>query len=353
MIVGHHDLSRRDDVTIKSLTRPMLVSVGLGILVVFVLSFTADAPKLLNVLSGFQWRYLPVILGLTLINYLLRFVKWNYYLKVIGIRDVPLRQSAVIFTAGLAMAITPGKVGELLKAYLLRYFRGVPIATAAPVVIAERMTDGIAMVLLALGGLLMYGIGWQILVPILGGMAVIVVVSQNQRFVRWALGLAKRIPFVASKLHHFEAAMESAYQLFRVRNLLIAVGIGLVSWGSETVAFYLVLTALGLPPSLVLAVQAAVIIATSSLVGAASMLPGGLAAAEGSLAGLLLILGVTHDPSVAAAATLLIRFATLWFGVVIGLIGLALAAGQLHGAELAEEVAPRLAQSGVTARRSR
>ncbi|HLZ08036.1 MAG TPA: lysylphosphatidylglycerol synthase domain-containing protein, partial [Chloroflexota bacterium] len=140
--------------TIQSLTRPMLVSFGLGILVVFVLSFSADSPQLLQVLAEFDWRLLPLILGLTLVNYLLRFVKWNYYLRVVGIRDVPIRQSALIFTAGLAMAITPGKVGELLKAYLLRYFRGIPIGTGAPIIIAERLTDGIAMLLLASGGLL-------------------------------------------------------------------------------------------------------------------------------------------------------------------------------------------------------
>ena len=130
--------------------------------------------------------------------------------------------------------------------------------------------------------------------------------------------------------------MMSARQLFRTRSLLLAIGIGIVSWGGEAAAFYLVLTALGLPPHWMLAVQAAFILATATLVGAASMLPGGLAAAEGSLAGLLLLLGVTHDPSVAAAATLIIRFATLWLGVVVGLIGLLIAASQLRGADLTE-----------------
>jgi uncharacterized protein (TIRG00374 family) len=321
-------------VTIQSLMRPMLVSVGLGIVVVFVLSFSADAPKLLLILSGFEWRLLPLILGLSLVNYLLRFVKWNYYLRVVGIRDVPMRQSAVIFTAGLAMAITPGKVGELLKAYLLRYFRGTQIGTAAPIIFAERLTDGVAMLLLASGGLLLYGIGWEVIFPILGATVAVLIVSQNRGLSRRALEILERLPVVSSKLHHVEAAMASAYELFRAPTLLLAVGLGIISWGSETIAFYIVLTALGLPPTLVLAVQAAFILATASLVGAASMLPGGLAAAEGSLAGLLLVLGVTHDPSIAAAATLIIRFATLWFGVVIGLVGLAIAAGQLHGTKL-------------------
>jgi uncharacterized protein (TIRG00374 family) len=93
-----------------------------------------------------------------------------------------------------------------------------------------------------------------------------------------------------------------------------------------------------------LAIQAAFILSISSLVGAASMLPGGLAAADGSLAGLLLVLGVTHDASVAAAATLIIRFATLWFGVAVGLIGLTIAAGQLHGADLTAGSASEVAR---------
>jgi uncharacterized protein (TIRG00374 family) len=320
--------------TIRSLTRKMLVSVGLGVLVIFVLSFSADAPRLLQVLEHFEWQLLPAIMGLTLLNYCLRFVKWHYYLGVIGVPDVPVAQSAMIFVAGLSMVITPAKVGELLKSYLLHHQHGTPIGTSAPVIVAERLTDGVAMLILASAGLVMYGVGWQMLVPIVVGMVLVILVSQNRGFAHWGLNLAERLPFISSRVHHLEAAVESARQLFRARSLILAVCIGIVSWGGEALAFYLVLTALGLPPHLLLAVQAAFILAVATLVGAASMLPGGLAAAEGSLAGLLLLLGVTHNPSVAAAATLIIRFATLWLGVAVGMIGLLVAASQLRGADL-------------------
>lgn len=321
--------------TIRNLTQKMLISVGLGILVIFALSFSADAPRLLHVLAGFTWRLLPVIVCLTLMNYVLRFVKWHYYLRVIGERDVPLAQSATIFTAGLSMAITPGKVGELLKAYLLRVERGTPIGVSAPVILAERLTDGVAMLILASGGLIAYGIGWQMLIPILVAVVAVVLASQNPAISHRFLALAERVPLVSKRVHHLEAAMGSARELFRAPNLLLAVGIGVVSWSGEAIAFYLVLTGLGLPPGPTLAVQAAFILSSATLVGAASMLPGGLAAAEGSLAGLLLLLHVTHDPSVAAAATLIIRFCTLWLGVVVGLVGLALVARQIGERELA------------------
>jgi uncharacterized membrane protein YbhN (UPF0104 family) len=65
------------------------------------------------------------------------------------------------------------------------------------------------------------------------------------------------------------------------------------------------------------------------------MLPGGLGAAEASIAGLLLLL--VHDPrmtpELAAEATLLVRFAMLWFGVQLGLIGLITVERHLRHAE--------------------
>ncbi|HLH74172.1 MAG TPA: lysylphosphatidylglycerol synthase transmembrane domain-containing protein [Chloroflexota bacterium] len=325
--------------TIQSLTRKMLFSIGLGILVIFALSFSADAPRLLTVLEHFDWKVLPVVICLTLLNYCLRFAKWQYYLRVVGIRGMPVSQSALIFVAGLSMAITPAKVGELLKAYLLFHHRGIPVGKSAPIIIGERLTDGVAMVILASAGLVIYRVGWQMLLPIVGAMVIVVGLSQYRKVTRWALHFAERLPLLSSKVHHLEAAMVSANQLFRASNLVLAIGIGVISWGCESVAFYVVLTALGLQASPILAVQAAFILAVSSLLGAASMLPGGLAAAEGSLAGLLLLLKVTRNPSIAAAATLLIRFSTLWLGVAIGMIGLLLAASQLRGVALIAETA--------------
>lgn len=320
--------------TIQSLTRKMLFSIGLGILVVFVLSFSADAPRLVKVLERFHWHVLPLVIGLTLTNYLLRFVKWHYYLRVVGIRDVPVRQSALIFVAGLSMAITPAKVGELLKSYLLFHHRGVPIGQSAPIVFAERLTDGVAMVILASAGLVIYGVGWQMLLPIVVVMAAVVGVSQHRGLIGSVLRMCERVPLISSKVHHLEAAMLSANRLFRLPTLCLAISIGVVSWGCESLAFYIVLSALGLTASPILAVQAAFILAVSSLVGAASMLPGGLAAAEGTLAGLLLLLRVTRNASIAAAATLIIRFCTLWLGVAIGMVGLMIAASQLRGIDL-------------------
>jgi uncharacterized protein (TIRG00374 family) len=298
----------------------ILVSLAFGLVVIAAISFYADLPRLLQAFRLFPWVLLPAILGLTLLNYGLRFVKWDYYLHCLGL-GVPRGMSLRIFVAGLSMAITPGKVGELLKSYLIKRYNGTPMSRTAPVIMAERLTDGLAMLFLALGGLALYGIGWQGLLGILLAAVVLIGVIQYRPLALRLLGWGERLPVVrrfAQGLHEF---YESAYVLLRWRPLLLAVGIGLVSWSGECVAFYLVLVGLGLPGTATLLIQAAFILATSTLIGSVTGLPGGLGSADLSILGLIFAL-VTRDTTIAGAATLLIRFCTLWFGVSIGVVGL-------------------------------
>ncbi|HEU5369212.1 MAG TPA: lysylphosphatidylglycerol synthase transmembrane domain-containing protein [Ktedonobacterales bacterium] len=298
----------------------ILVSLIFGLVVIAAISFYADLPRLLQAFRLFPWALLPAILGLTLLNYGLRFVKWDYYLHCLGL-GVPRGMSLKIFVAGLSMAITPGKVGELLKSYLIKRYNGTPMSRTAPVIMAERLTDGLAMLFLALGGLALYGIGWQGLLGILLAALALIGVIQYRPLALRLLGWGERLPLVrrfAQGLHEF---YESAYVLLRWRPLLLAVSIGLVSWSGECVAFYLVLVGLGLSGTTTLLIQAAFILATSTLIGSVTGLPGGLGSADLSILGLIVAL-VTRDTTIAGAATLLIRFCTLWFGVSIGVVGL-------------------------------
>jgi uncharacterized protein (TIRG00374 family) len=70
---------------------------------------------------------------------------------------------------------------------------------------------------------------------------------------------------------------------------------------------------------------AMVIYAATTIAGALSFLPGGLGVTEGAMT-LLLVRSAAHlDEATATAATLLTRFATLWFAVVLGLAFLTVA----------------------------
>ncbi len=79
---------------------------------------------------------------------------------------------------------------------------------------------------------------------------------------------------------------------------------------------------LGFQATWLLLIQCTFILATATLIGSISMLPGGLGAADSSIGGLLLVSIKGINNATASAATLLIRFCTLWFGVTLGIITL-------------------------------
>ena len=63
---------------IRQLRGKIMLSLVFGVLVIAVLSLVADARALTTTLNDFAWELLPLILGLTLFNYALRFLKWQY-----------------------------------------------------------------------------------------------------------------------------------------------------------------------------------------------------------------------------------------------------------------------------------
>jgi glycosyltransferase 2 family protein len=303
-----------------TLRNRLLIGLGLGILVMLALAFWSDLTSLETILSRFRWEFFPLALGCTLFNYVLRFGKWHYYVRRVGARDIYPAESARLFVAGFPLAVTPGKVGEALKAlWLSEWSDEVTFSRGLPVVLAERFSDGLAVLALSALGVFAVPALWPAFLVALILSLSIVVLSQIRPLALAILNMLQRVPFIGGQIRALREFYEAGSLLLGPRPLLFAVCLGTVSWLGEGVGFYLILLGLGIPPSTAVLADAIFVLAVSTLVGSASTLPGGLGAAEASITALLL-LTVTSDHAVAAAATLLIRLATLWFGVTLGLI---------------------------------
>ncbi len=300
----------------------LVFSLALAFIVMVAIAFYADFPHLVTALVNFRWEFFPLILGLTLFNYFWRFLKWQYYLDRLEIR-MHWVKSLLIFLSGLSMAITPGKVGELLKSYLLKSTTGTSVSRTSPIIMAERLTDGIAMIGLAMTGLVLYRFGWELLLALCMIVITVILVIQNRRLSIALLGFGERLPIVSRVAHLIRTFYESSYVLLQWRPLLLAILIGLISWSGECAALFFVYAGLGIASSLDVFIKSMFILAVSSLVGSVSGLPGGLGTADGSMLGLTQLL-VTPSKAIAGAATLLIRLCTLWFGLGLGVIALIL-----------------------------
>lgn len=298
----------------NSLKSKLFLFIALGFLIFVALSFYADVGNIVRSLQAFNWFYLPVILFLAFLNYLLRFFKWDYYRSYIDIQ-ISRKQSFVVFMSGLAMSVTPGKLGEFLKAYLVKELNNTPISYSAPIVVAERFTDFIAIIMLSAYGIFFFQYGSHALIAstvlVLGFLFIV----SYRPLVLKIIHYLHAIPYVCKISHRIETSYQSAQRLMAPKPLIFAILISIGAWFCECYAFYLVFKGLNLSVSLSYAIF---VYAFATLIGAVSMLPGGLGATEGSMTGLLILFEIPKHTAV--TATIIIRICTLWFAVFVGIL---------------------------------
>jgi uncharacterized protein (TIRG00374 family) len=301
------------------LTRHLIAGLIFGFLVVLTLTLLGDIRQVSRQMIEFRWSLFPVVLALTLFNYLLRGFKFHFYLRQIGANEITLRESFRLFVAGFPLAVTPGKIGEALKGVWIHHKSGQSTARGISVVLAERISDGLAVLLLSTLGVIAYPQYWPGFALILAILLLLIVISQIRPLSLALIDFSARIPLVNRFTPALRDFYEGSFALFKPKTTVIAVLLGMISWLGEGIGFYLILLGLGISSSWQTASMAIFVLAFSTVVGAVSALPGGLGAAEASISGMLvLLLGLSTDS--AAAATLLIRFATLWFAVALGLL---------------------------------
>jgi len=311
------------------LLRRALFGIALGILLYASAVVYLDVGTIGTTLRDYAWGGVLAALLLSSANYALRFIKWELCLGWLGIRapgpgnapDLTHGRSALIYLAGLSMSVTPGKVGEVLRSVLLRSSNGVSGSRTAPIVVADRLTDLIALVVLSLVGIARNRDYLPVAAVILALVFGAVVLLGSPRFLRSVIGLVERLG-LDSVTTRAEKLLDSSSVLVRLGPLLLLSAISVVGWGFECLGYYFVLTGFGEVEATPLVCL--VLWSSTTLIGSVSFMPGGLGATEGSLAVLAtrMVGGVTAP--IALASTLVIRSCTLWFGVLIGGVSLAI-----------------------------
>ena len=314
---------------LAQLRRGVLIGLGVGALVYLAFSLHAEVGSVWADLKAFRWWLLAPVLGLSLTNYAVRFMRWQLYLRKLQL-EVPRRESALIFVSGLAMTITPGKVGELLKSWLLRERRGIPMARTAPVVIAERVTDLLALVLLAaLGVGSLYEQGLATVITAGAALGAAVLVLQSERLALGIIGVVGKAPGAGGIAEKLSEMYTSAAALLSSGTLVAGLALATAAWTLECTGLWVVFRGSGVQASLF---SASFIYAFSTIAGVVS--PGGLGITDGLLVVLSthLVEGATR--SVAVSAAFIIRLCTLWFAVGLG--ALVLMTSKVEGTPSAE-----------------
>lgn len=258
-----------------------------------------------------------IALLLSLINYGLRFVRWQKFLALLGHR-VHTPESLRIYIAGFGLTILPGKAGEAIRSVFLKH-HGITYPESLAAFFSEHFSNLISMMVLVAIGLWVYPPAKPVVIVLAAVIMIVLVILQQTRWLRAFERFAQNtLPTRMSSLvvSTIEIVLHSG-RCFRLPMLLYGLVLGLISWGAEGLAFYYIMHQLGSDISLQISLF---IYAFSMLVGALSFLPGGLGGAEATMVTLLLLNHIEQPQAV--AATVLIRLATLWFAVALGIIAL-------------------------------
>ena len=281
-----------------------------AVVVYLIMGIYADFGSLLSAVEKFNWIFIPVMLILVMIAYMIRFLKWNLFLKSVGV-NLKLKDNLFVFFSGLGMIITPAKVGEIWKGWLIKDINGESLSKTVPVVITDRVTDLIGLVILSLLGILYYKDGIYIL------MALILIFAGFFVAVRSEKISGKLISILENRAGKYSKDIKTMHATFlKLLNPKNMVGLSFLSvfaWFFECLALYFVIIGFGQSISVILSTF---VFSFASLIGAISMIPGGLGIAEATISGMLQYFGLTSVDSVGVA--IIIRFGTLWFGAILG-----------------------------------
>ena len=307
----------------------------------------SNARELADKLGDFPlWIFIPVIV-LKVANWVLRYLEWHYFLHIIDVDPVfrgetkhatdtepatiRVSDSFILWMSSLPFSLSPGKMAEVLKALVLKSMTGTPVVRSTPIIFAERLIDGIAVVIIISASALLAPHAVfstedlsvaSIRFVMLGTtvfMVTLIAVAQYKRASYFLLDIISRLPILRRFEQELRTLYDSSYELTKIKHLMRTTAFGLGAYLSDCVGFYLILLGLGEPTSWTLFVQATFILGFSVIISAISAMPGGAGGREITIG--VMLTGIVGMAEVAAAAAvLIIGIFQVWFGAFLGIM---------------------------------
>ncbi len=281
-----------------------------AVVVYVIMGIYADWNTLISAMKSFKWIFIPLMIILTTVAYFIRFYKWNFFLKTAGVQ-INLKDNLFVFFSGLGMIITPAKVGEIWKGWLIKDINGENLSRTVPVVIIDRFTDLIGLIILSLLGILYYREGAYILIILIAVFAGFFIAVRS----KWIS--SKIISVLEKRAGKYSGDIKEMHKTFEQtmapQGLVFMSFVSAFAWFFECLALYYVIVGFGEYVNIILSTF---VFSFASLAGAVSMIPGGLGVAEGTITGLLQFFGLNSAVSIGTA--IIIRFGTLWYGTILG-----------------------------------
>ena len=266
--------------------------------------------------------YLTILAcGLLIIPILgIKMIRWRLITAEIGL-EIPIRKDIKCWLSSQAFLGTPGGSGLAIRSLLLKRKHNLAISSTLPAVIFERLSDLSSILILVLLINITFFLKKIFIVPTIFSILLTFIFTKITR--KESKLINNLLYKLLSRLNPGKEASNTSLltglkKLMSPRLIIMATLVGLLPWMIEGFGLYLILNSIG---NFQIDWSTATFAhASSVLLGALSLLPGGLGTAEATTVGLLSLSGVPIN--IATPSTILIRLLTLWLATIIGIISL-------------------------------
>ncbi|MFD2182358.1 lysylphosphatidylglycerol synthase transmembrane domain-containing protein [Rhodoplanes azumiensis] len=300
-------------------TAAVLAGVSL-VAAIVVLAARDDLDKAMRVLADAPVWLVLVVVAFATLNYVIRTWRFVYLAGHLGLR-MPFWETSAYYTAGFALTMSPGKLGEMVRLWFLKRRFDLAYRRGLALQLADRISDVYAMLLLCLAGLTGFeqyrGAVLAVLAVAAAGTLLIARPRLLNAMLNAIYGIVRVKPRLFIQLRHM---VRDTALVMQGRVFLASLTLGIASWFVEAVALWAVLHLLGAPVTLS---AATFVFGFAAVVGGLTMTPGGVGGFEIVMVMLLGLQGVPTE--VALVATAILRLGTVWYATVAGFLAVPVA----------------------------
>jgi hypothetical protein len=281
----------------------------------FVLLYVILASKILDNLDIFSHVnifLLAIAFILTLLNIIVKIFRWKYLSSLYGV-EIDFNDSGrVVVGSFFISGITPAKVGDVIKAYIMKKKFALPLIDGVAGILYERVFELLLLFIMSLG---VFYLGMSAKNYLILQVATIIVI-----FIGIAYIFSDRILCLAQKFLIRTKILSAGCEDLKIRKIspidalkvFILTGLAM---GLEFIRLWIVVLAFGFNMNII---HLSIFICLAVLIGLLSQIPVGIGVVEGSLSTFLTDAGL---PGYYAFGIVLVdRIISIYFVMAIGLI---------------------------------
>lgn len=281
-----------------------------------VLAITSDITKINENFSHIQIYQIVSILGTFTVAIFVSSLRQKFVLNKSGLK-ISIKDSFLVYVAGLAMIITPLGSGQLIKSYYMKKKFGYQLSKTFPVLIIERFCDLLVASVFVVISLIVYFSEISLIVSIISFiiLGVFICTLTNKKIFNFWKNKLQKISFLSQLLEQIDEVNLNLRNLLKFRIIIPSIMITSVALTLESLAVYFAFITFNIELSFLETVQ---IFYTSIIGGVLSFIPGGVGLTEAGFIGLSAQRNISVDLS--TSLIIFIRITTIWFSTILGVI---------------------------------